>query len=903
MVVMDLANDVIDSYQKKIGTYDKQLWEKCVEQQVIKRIRGIENVPKKKSKVKAELIDVDLVRGSSFPKAKPQFSWITVARMGLLRVCLLPFFFRWWREQTSTKFTLLLVLMYFVQLASISVFTLTNDKSQNVTVTDVLTPILLMLFMSIVHAQIVSTHFNHHRSHRGVTAASNSRRTSTSSKSTKSRKTNATNDVDTGGGGTGGGNDEKGSSRSSSRRYSLKNSKLHSSKESLRLSRYSKKSYDSDPSSSRSSRSSRRPEITISALATGVVDDVRLKASTKSLILPAEIKKAENENHGVEIESEKEQELCEYKSRDGEQEVSGNYDESLSVLTEPIVETVGEIILPSNDDNNDLFRLNDSDGLSIAVRHRRRGNNNDDDSIVKTNCCHSDQHSDETKNDSSIEADRAVATTMTTIDTVTVATVATDVGSRRGTVNNVRRRRPRSKTNESKRISSDNLTVDDDMKESCTGQTSSCESEIEIPVTPSSVRKFPHVVRRHILDSSSDGPMSENEWDRMNSDMATSDTSSCTSGSELSDDHETSSHDDPFNLEHHSSVQFTGTVIHSSHTQAHDRVSCYIWEDEDCKKVDLTVLDIGWTIIQRVDKMPETSDYLILGWVLSVTMAIIPAIFRCYVNRGRLLELDATAAAGVGNTNRGLMNVLYDTSWQTWLLILHGMFLRLGLGFIFFFLLSVAERTFKQRLLYAKHFCYLTSSRRARKYDLPHFRLNKVRNIKTWLSLRSYLKKRGPQRSVDVIVSASFLLAVTLVALMCVQLLKETESFLDELYNWELVLWCLSLATYLLRFMTLGTKINRKYRNLSVLITEQINLYLHMEQKPHKKEELMLANNVLKLAEDLLKELESPFKISGLSANPFLYNLTKVIILSAFSAVLTELLGFKLKLYKIKIKT
>lgn len=26
-----------------------------------------------------------------------------------------------------------------------------------------------------------------------------------------------------------------------------------------------------------------------------------------------------------------------------------------------------------------------------------------------------------------------------------------------------------------------------------------------------------------------------------------------------------------------------------------------------------------------------------------------------------------------------------------------------------------------------------------------------------------------------------------------------------------------------------------------------------MEQKPHKKEELMLANNVLKLAEDLLK--------------------------------------------------
>lgn len=50
------------------------------------------------------------------------------------------------------------------------------------------------------------------------------------------------------------------------------------------------------------------------------------------------------------------------------------------------------------------------------------------------------------------------------------------------------------------------------------------------------------------------------------------------------------------------------------------------------------------------------------------------------------------------------------------------------------------------------------------------------------------------------------------------------------------------------------------------------------------------------------QELESPFKISGVSANPVIYNVTKVVVLSAFSAVLTELLGFKLKLYKIKLK-
>lgn len=49
---------------------------------------------------------------------------------------------------------------------------------------------------------------------------------------------------------------------------------------------------------------------------------------------------------------------------------------------------------------------------------------------------------------------------------------------------------------------------------------------------------------------------------------------------------------------------------------------------------------------------------------------------------------------------------------------------------------------------------------------------------------------------------------------------------------------------YLLKFYSLGTKITKKYRNLSTIITEQINLYLHMEQKPQKKEELLVANAV-----------------------------------------------------------
>jgi hypothetical protein len=75
-----------------------------------------------------------------------------------------------------------------------------------------------------------------------------------------------------------------------------------------------------------------------------------------------------------------------------------------------------------------------------------------------------------------------------------------------------------------------------------------------------------------------------------------------------------------------------------------------------------------------------------------------------------------------------------------------------------------------------------------------------------------------------------------------------------------------------------------------------------MEKKPEKKDEITVVNNVLKLAADLLKEIENPFKISGLGVNPWVYNVTKVVVLSAASAVASELFGFKLKLYKIKLK-
>lgn len=167
--------------------------------------------------------------------------------------------------------------------------------------------------------------------------------------------------------------------------------------------------------------------------------------------------------------------------------------------------------------------------------------------------------------------------------------------------------------------------------------------------------------------------------------------------------------------------------------------------------------------------------------------------------------------------------------------------------------------------------------------------------------MRSYLKRLGPQRSVDCIVSGAFITTLLLLAFLSLEFLKDSEHIHSQM-KIEALVWCCALGLFLLRFFTLGAKINKKYRSISVLITEQINLYVQIEQKPQKKEELNVSSNVLKLASDLLKELDSPFKISGLSANSYLYNTVKVVVLSALSGVLSEMLGFKLKLHKIKIK-
>lgn len=324
-----------------------------------------------------------------------------------------------------------------------------------------------------------------------------------------------------------------------------------------------------------------------------------------------------------------------------------------------------------------------------------------------------------------------------------------------------------------------------------------------------------------------------------------------------------------------------------------DKVSAFIWEQGECKKVDMSVLEISGVILTRVKAVEQGMGYLVFGGVITAILVLLPFAFRL------AQELDLSNISSL-SLSQILAMAVGPPDTQTYIFYLITTVQRVCLTALFFFMVCVAERTYKQRLLFAKFFSHLTSARKAKKSEVPHFRLKKVQNIKMWLSLRSFLRRRGPQRSVDVIVSTIFLLALSISFIVCAQLLHNHKTFLESLTNWELVVWGPSLLLFLLRLATLGSETNSKYSNSSVLLTEQINLYLKMEKKPNKKEELSIVNNVLKLATKLMKELDTPFRLLGLTVNPLIYNITKVVILSAVSAVVSDLLGFNIRLWKIK---
>ncbi|XP_046763046.1 protein PHTF2 isoform X6 [Gallus gallus] len=695
------VTDAIVWYQKKIGAYDQQIWEKSVEQ---REIKGLRNKPKKTGHVKPDLIDVDLVRGSAFAKAKPESPWTSLTRKGIVRVVFFPFFYRWWLQVTSRVIFFWLLVLYLLQVAAVVLFC-TAQSPHNIPLTEVIGPIWLMLLLGTVHCQIVSTRTPKPPPSTGVKRRRKLRKAAHLEVHREGDGSSTTDNTQEG----------------------------------------TVQSYGTSTSYS------------IGAVFRDIWHAAFFLSGSKKAKNSID-KSTETDNGYVSLEGKK----------------TGKSSEECAQAQERLC----EVIKP------------EESGWSTTTMRETFGTPSHHKETHRTVTNLSDEVSSEEGPETGYSLRRNVERT-----------------SSDGTLRN-------RKSHHYKK----HYPLEDTPK-SGTSCSSRCSSSRQ--------------------DSESTRPESETEdvWEDLL--HCAECHSSCTSETDVESPQmnpcvKKEYRDDPF---HQSHLPW----IHSLNPGL-EKISAIVWEGNDCKKADMSVLEISGMIMNRVNSYIPGIGYQIFGNIISLILGLMPFVFR--LSQAKDLEqLAAHSATELCITAFGSNGDILVLS-----MVVISFVVRVSLVWIFFFLLCVAERTYKQRLLFAKLFGHLTSARRARKSEVPHFRLKKVQNIKMWLSLRSYLKRRGPQRSVDVIVSSAFLLTISVVFICCAQ----------------------------------------------------INLYLKMEKKPNKKEELTLVNNVLKLATKLLKELDSPFRLYGLTMNPLLYNITQVVILSAVSGVISDLLGFNLKLWKIK---
>ncbi|XP_027249654.1 putative homeodomain transcription factor 1 isoform X2 [Cricetulus griseus] len=728
--------------------------------------KGFKNKPKKMGHIKSDLIDVDLIRGSTFAKAKPEIPWTSLTRKGLVRVVFFPLFSSWWIQVTSLRIFVWLLLLYLMQVTAIVLYLMMPI----VNVSEVLGPLCLMLLMGTVHCQIVSTQItkpsgnngNRRRRKLRKTVNGDGSRDNGNNSSDKVRAVETLQSAPSVGGfwGTLFGNRIKRVKLVSNKGTETDNDsgclhpiiKKRQGRPEIRMWQAREKAKVSD--GEKCHREAYRH------LGNGISDDLSSEedgdARTQMILLRRSVEGASSDNG------------CEFKNR-----------------------------------------------KSVFSRHL-----NSQVKKATTRWCHIVRDSDSLA-ESEFES------------------TAFSQGSRSG-------------------VSAGSRSL--------------------------------NLSRRDSESTRHDSETEDMLWDDLlHGPECRSSVTSDSEGTHVNTLHSGTKRDpkeDVFQQNHLFWLQ--------NSSPASERVSAIIWEGNECKKMDMSVLEISGIIMSRVNEYQQGVGYQMLGNAVTIGLAFFPFLYRLFREKS-LDQLKSISAEEVLTLFCGAPPVT-----PVVVLSIINFFERLCLTWMFFFMMCVAERTYKQRFLFAKLFSHITSARKARKYEIPHFRLKKVENIKIWLSLRSYLKRRGPQRSVDVVVSSVFLLTLSIAFICCAQVLQGHKTFLNDVYNWEFLIWETALLLFLLRLASLGSETNKKYSNVSILLTEQINLYLKMEKKPNKKEQLTLVNNVLKLSTKLLKELDTPFRLYGLTMNPLIYNITRVVILSAVSGVISDLLGFNIRLWKIK---
>lgn len=86
------------------------------------------------------------------------------------------------------------------------------------------------------------------------------------------------------------------------------------------------------------------------------------------------------------------------------------------------------------------------------------------------------------------------------------------------------------------------------------------------------------------------------------------------------------------------------------------------------------------------------------------------------------------------------------------------------------------------------------------------------------------VQKRSKGNAIVLLPRTGMLLVIdTGTFFFSIQVLKGHKTFLNAAYNWEFLIWEAALLLFLLRLASLGSETNKKYSNISILLTEQVS--------------------------------------------------------------------------------
>ena len=214
-------------------------------------------------------------------------------------------------------------------------------------------------------------------------------------------------------------------------------------------------------------------------------------------------------------------------------------------------------------------------------------------------------------------------------------------------------------------------------------------------------------------------------------------------------------------------------------------------------------------------------------------------------------------------------------------------------------LLRYMRKHMATRLAVASRFSSLTTPSAAQAPATPHFRLHKISHAKMWLALRAVLRSSAGLCDVQGAVWRLMLVSTALVLSVAAVMGGEGE----EASHADPVLLCIVLAACLAGWNTshlisTAYHITSAFRGTGVLITAQMNVALRQARAPHKKGELTVVASFLKSTEALLKELEHPGQLSVLGLDAPRYNILRLCVLSAVTAMVSRVLGVNVRLWK-----